>query len=167
MKRWTLRSVVKTDIFQRGVPWMLLMKRSQVRETDLNVKPGQKACVALAGLMALGLLVAPWAPGALAAIPVTFAAIVVLNGDFYRFLARRRGWAFALAAVPLHFVYYCCCGLSVVIAECLWRVPSLTRESRAAEAPRALRKDPAGGAPGPAPGASATRVRRPSRWTKT
>src|SRR4051812_13570821 len=51
MKRWTLRSMVRTDIFRRGVPWMLLMKRSRVAETDLNVRHGQKVCVVAAGPM--------------------------------------------------------------------------------------------------------------------
>ena len=43
MKRWTLREMVRTDIFRRGVPWMLLIKRTGTVETDLNVKAAQKA----------------------------------------------------------------------------------------------------------------------------
>ena len=31
-----------------------------------------------------------------------------------------RGLAFACAALPLHLIYYCCCGLSVVIAQYYW-----------------------------------------------
>ena len=27
MKRWTLPEMIRTDIFRRGVPWMLLIKR--------------------------------------------------------------------------------------------------------------------------------------------
>ena len=42
--------MVRTDIFSRGVPWMLLMKRTGTIETDLNVKADQKACVALTGI---------------------------------------------------------------------------------------------------------------------
>ena len=53
MKRWTLPEMIRTDIFRRGVPWMLLIKRYGTIETDLNVKLGQKACVALTGLAAL------------------------------------------------------------------------------------------------------------------
>jgi len=166
MKRWTLRNVIKTDIFQRGVPWMLLMKRSQVQETDLNVKQGQKLCVAAAGLLSLSLPAALFQPWALAAVPLAFAAIVALNHTFYRFLARRHGWGFAISAVPLHYVYYCCCGLSVVIAEFLWRFSGLNGSARGAEATEGLRRHPAEGTPIPPPAASAERARRPSRWTK-
>jgi len=95
MKRWTLFDMVRTDVFRRGVPWMLLMKRSGTVETDLNVQLGQKLSVAATG----GLLLAtaataltPWAgPAALGCA----AAVGLLNKDLYRYLARRRGAAFA------------------------------------------------------------------------
>src|SRR5262249_16282584 len=45
MKRWTLKEMIRTDIFRRGVPWMLLIKRTGTVETDLNVKSSQKVCV--------------------------------------------------------------------------------------------------------------------------
>ncbi len=64
MKRWTLAEMIRTDIFRRGVPWMLLIKRSGTIETDLNVKAGQKACVALTGLALLAGAIGaafPWA----------------------------------------------------------------------------------------------------------
>ncbi len=55
------------------------------------------------------------------------AAIVGLNRPFFAFLARRKGWRFACAAVPLHLVYYCCCGLSVVISAAHWHLGRLRR----------------------------------------
>ena len=60
LKRWTLPDMVRTDIFRRGVPWMLLMKRSKIAETDLNVSMSQRACVAATGLGLLGLVLAFW-----------------------------------------------------------------------------------------------------------
>ena len=120
LKCWTLRSVIKTDLFHRGIPWMLLMLRSKVVEKDLNVSPTQRLSVALAGLALLGMVVAVIVPAvglgiSLAAIGGIFAA----NRAFYHFLAERRGWRFALAAFPAHLVYFVCCGLSVVAAVSL------------------------------------------------
>ena len=62
LKRWTLGDVLRTDIFRRGVPWMLLIKRSRIAETDLNVGRSQKLSVAATGIGQ------PGAPG-LAALP--------------------------------------------------------------------------------------------------
>jgi len=121
-KRWTLPEMVRTDIFRRGVPWTLLIKRTGTIETDLNVKADQKASVALTGLTLLaGLLCAviPWAGIGLLIGP---AVIVALNLDFFAFLVRRKGAAFAVAALPLHLLYYSCCGFSVLIAQLYWHL---------------------------------------------
>lgn len=119
LKRWTFAGMVRTDILCRGVPWMLLIWRSGVREGDLNVGLGQRLSVAATGVLllsaALGLLWAPiwWAS------PASLAAIVGLNARFYRFLVSRRGIMFAAASVGLHAVYFACCGASVAIAAAI------------------------------------------------
>src|SRR5262249_45889349 len=80
---------------------------------------GLTLCAAACGLSAPW-----WAPGAVAAVSslAGLAAIVGLNRGFFAFLARRKGWRFAGAAIPLHLVYYVCCGLSVVIAMTYWQL---------------------------------------------
>jgi hypothetical protein len=168
MKRWTLPGVVRTDIFQRGVPWTLLMKRSRIAETDLNVRGEQKVCVVAAGLVTLAMLGAPWSPSLLAVTPAGLALIVALNADFYRFLARRRGWGFTVAAVPLHYVYFCCCGVSVLIALTLWHLALRHVEANdpadAGLRATTVRKDQGGETAAPRPRPS--QARRPSRWIK-
>lgn len=116
LKRWTLRSMIYTDIFQRGVPWMLLLLRSRTRETDLNVSPAQRASVLATGLACAAVSVAPIAPGALWITLPCLAFIAGLNLAFYQYLASRRGFSFAFAAFWLHLIYFFCCGISVVIA---------------------------------------------------
>jgi hypothetical protein len=137
MKRWTLPGVIRTDVFQRGVPWTLLMKRTRVTETDLNVRRGQKICVAAAGVATLAALGAAWFPVLLLVVLAALGSIVALNAGFYRFLARRKGWGFALAAIPLHYVYFCCCGVSVVFALALWHLA--LRYDETAPGPRSRR----------------------------
>jgi hypothetical protein len=159
-KRWTLSEMVRTDIFRRGVPWTLLIKRTGTIETDLNVKASQKACVALTGsILAAGVVAAviPWmAFGSLLGL----VAIVALNRSFFAFLFRRKGAAFAIGAIPLQLLYYTCCGLSVLIAQVYWHLQSRGREliPRGAQE----RTDP-GASPIPQP-AGARWVRRLSRW---
>jgi glycosyltransferase involved in cell wall biosynthesis len=170
MKRWTVASIVRTDIFQRGVPWTLLMKRSRIVETDLNVRLGQKVCVATAGVASLAAAGAVWEPWLLLVGAACFGLIIALNADFYRFLARRRGWGSAIACVPLHYLYFCCCGVSVLIAQALWHL--VLRRDRPVVAgresdtrPATVRKDqPLAPRPRPAPNQTQTQARRPSRW---
>src|SRR5262249_30306515 len=85
LKRWTLPEMIRTDILRRGVPWMLLIKRTGTVETDLNVKLNQKASVVLTGLTLLAgmaSLVTPWAT---VGAGVGLTAIVALNRPFFRF----------------------------------------------------------------------------------
>jgi glycosyltransferase involved in cell wall biosynthesis len=117
LKRWTLREVIATDLFRRGVPWMLLLLRSRTQERDLNVTGGQRLSVLAAGAaIALGVAGVLW-PGSLVASAAALGVIGWLNRSFYAFLARRRGFGFALASFGPHFCYFTCCGLSVVIAS--------------------------------------------------
>jgi len=139
LKRWTLAEMVRTDIFRRGVPWMLLIKRTGTVETDLNVRAGQKACVAFTGVIILGVLTAPFLPYASLASGVALIAVITLNRDFFLFLKRRKGFAFASSALALQILYYCCCGVSVLIALCLWHAQRL--ELRPARIPRHERID--------------------------
>jgi glycosyltransferase involved in cell wall biosynthesis len=120
LKRWTLASMVRTDVFQRGVPWMLLIKRLKIVETDLNVRFGQKLSVAAVGLAVLTGVLSFWLPALLGVAAGACAVVLALNARFYRFLASRRGWIFTVAAFPLHFLYFGCCIASVLIAEPLW-----------------------------------------------
>lgn len=130
LKRWTLRSMLRTDLLCRGIPWMLLMLRSRTSETDLNVSPSQRVSVALAGLTLAALAAAVVAPASLAVALGSLGGLIALNRDFYRFLVQRRGWGFTIRAIPLHFLYFVCCGVSVAAALAI--LPWLDRPVAAA-----------------------------------
>ena len=163
LKRWSLPEMVRTDIFRRGVPWMLLLKRSGTVETDLNVKPTQQICVAFTGLILLALVTLPWNSWAAVVAVLGSVVIVWLNRDFYRFLGRCRGPGFALAALPLHLVYFTCCGLSVLFALFQWHIVNRVTFEGSAGAARRKRVDQGAG---PVPQPLLARVaRRLARWT--
>jgi glycosyltransferase involved in cell wall biosynthesis len=162
-KRWTFMQILRTDVFQRGVPWMLLMLRSGVAESDLNVSRGQRASVTATGFGIAALSLSPWLPWLPSITLLTLLAQAVLNRHFYGFLARRRGWGFAVASFPLHYAYFCCCGISVAVALALhhfpWRrtaraVPSAHGRVDAAELTAV-------------PRLSTRKIRRPSPWKRT
>jgi hypothetical protein len=138
LKHWTLPSVLKTDVFQRGVPWMLLMMRSQVVETDLNVSKTQRLCVASTGLGLAALPLTPLHP--LASLPLLINLLILLksNFPFYRFLASRKGAAFAAASFPLHYLYFCSCGISVAIAAAI----KIAADQKAARSRRTQTNNP-------------------------
>lgn len=111
LKRWTLVSMLWTDLALRAVPWTRLMRETPAAGRDLNLTFAQRASVALVGGGLAALLAAPWWPALASAGLTALAAVVVLNRNFYGFLARRRGLGFALACIPLHLLYFTCSGL--------------------------------------------------------
>lgn len=118
LKRWTLRSMVRTDMFVRAVPWLLLMLRDRSMPADLNATLSHRLSVALVwSMIMLAVAVAFTGSSAAALLALAMAAtLLILNRDLYRFFARERGALFAACSVPLHWLYYAYCGLAVWIA---------------------------------------------------
>jgi glycosyltransferase involved in cell wall biosynthesis len=114
LKRWTLRNLLMTDIFDRGIPWTRLMLRSGALANTLNVKPAQRVSVALAYLIPPLVIAAFWWPLMSVVALALAVTLTVINLDFYRFFLRRSGWWFTLRVVPLHWLYFWYCGLSFV-----------------------------------------------------
>ena len=118
-KRWTLGSVIRTDLLDRGVPWtrLLVQQGSVMRVATLNLKRIEKAKTALVwAAIVLAILAWPmgdarWLFGAMSLLLVVIAGSV----DLYRSFVRARGLRFAIATVPLHMLYYVVNGLSVAL----------------------------------------------------
>lgn len=109
-KHWTLKSMLRTDFFQRGLPWSLLMMRSTRPSSDLNVDRTQKSAALAAAAAWLGLMATAVSPvagllGCLAAI----ALMVGLNRQFFKLLYRKGGLWLATAGVGLMNLYYLVC----------------------------------------------------------
>lgn len=114
LKRWTLWSLLKTDICNRGIPWVRLMLRAGVITNSLNTEPIQRFSVALAYLTVLSTLVAVWWPLAWIGVALLAGAVTSLHLDFYRYLVVRRGLWFTMRVIPLHWLYFGYCGGCVV-----------------------------------------------------
>jgi GT2 family glycosyltransferase len=55
LKRWTLRGIIRSDVFDRGIPWTLLILRHRSLPNDLNVTLAQRASALLLALILLHL----------------------------------------------------------------------------------------------------------------
>lgn len=129
LKQWSLWNVVRTDVKDRGVPWMrLLLQEGKLgKRTSLNLKVIEKVNTAMVGLALLGVPLAALLRDArwlgLVAAGVLFVGVA--NLPFYRFLARSGGIGFAVAAVPIHLLYYV---LNGICASAGWVLHHLVGE---------------------------------------
>lgn len=122
LKRWSLRSVIWTDITRRAIPWSRLILETRRAPDDLNLKRGQRLSGGLVGLACVLLPLTALRPELLAGAAAALAGVVVLNRDLFAFLARERGVRFAAACVPLHLLYYLYSGLSYLGVWIDWRL---------------------------------------------
>jgi len=114
LKRWTAWSLLKTDIFDRGIPWTRLMLRARTIANTLNVKPIQRVSVILTCIAWLALVVSFWWAKALLALLPLLIVVMLLNLDFYRFFLKRAGFWFTVRVVPLHWLYFSYCAFCFV-----------------------------------------------------
>jgi len=120
LKRWTLLRMLKTDLRERAVPWMLLLleRKELASNGPLNLRVTEKVLTALAGLVVLALPLAlilgdvRWLYVAIAAC----AAIMIANAPLFLWFARIRSPLFALAVIPLRLLFYFTSGFGAVWA---------------------------------------------------
>jgi len=120
-KRWTIRTMLRTDFFQRGLPWSLLMLRSTRQTNDLNVDKIQKIAALAAAALWIGLFLIAFHPIAGIALALTSKLIMLcLNLSFFRLLKKQGGFKLALTSLGLMNLYYLVCLTSYATAITVW-----------------------------------------------
>lgn len=114
LKRWTVRSMIASDVLDRGIPWTQLIVRAGRIHNDLNIKSAYRISVALAYALLALLALSVVNAAALIAVPPVLASLYVLNRRFYAFFVKTQGLTFALRLIPLHYLYHLYNGVSFV-----------------------------------------------------
>jgi glycosyltransferase involved in cell wall biosynthesis len=118
-KAWSFLRMLRTDVFDRAIPWTRLILRERRMPNDLNLRRGQRFTAVLALLMLALLPTLLLAHGFLVLFAVVAAAYVVRNWRFYSFLAHSQGLWFAVRSMPAHWLYfiYSCLGFALGVAS--------------------------------------------------
>jgi hypothetical protein len=101
LKAWTLTGMARTDLLDRGVPWVELALRTGSFPPTLNLGRRHRLSAAAAVALAAGLVTRRPRLSASAA-----TVLLAANLDFYALLARRLGPAGATAGVALHVLHH-------------------------------------------------------------
>jgi glycosyltransferase involved in cell wall biosynthesis len=122
LKRWTLAAMVRTDIRDRGIPWMrLLLERRNRTAAVLNTGRAEQLKVVLAAGGAALLLASVLLRDSGLAIAALALVLVLVASNLrtYAWFARQRGWGFAILVIPLNLLYYA--GNAVAAAIGVWQ----------------------------------------------
>ncbi len=112
LKRWGAISLLKSDFFDRALPWTELILSRRWFIDDLNLKSSNRFSVVLTYVLLMSLLVALWWPPALMASAAAGGLLLMLNLPLYSFFLRERGLWFALRTIPCHWSYFAYSGLA-------------------------------------------------------
>jgi hypothetical protein len=124
LKRWTFTSVIRSDIFDRAVPWTGLILTCGRLPSDLNtaMRSRMSAVAAWALVLALPLSLLTWVMLPVAAL--SLVGLGALNMRLYRLFFGRGGIRFGITAVAMHVLYllYSSAVFAVmVMARCVLR----------------------------------------------
>ena len=115
LKRWNIRSLLKSDFFDRALPWTELILRDRGFLNDLNLRVSSRLSV----MLAYGFLAASiggyWWPWSFAAAGASALLLIIINMPMYRFFLRKRGFCFMIGTIPWHWFYYFYSGLAFAI----------------------------------------------------
>jgi GT2 family glycosyltransferase len=100
LKRWTLASMIETDLFRRGVPWLRMILEGRADSSALNLSSRNRI-----GTGASVLLVAALARRRFRLAALALAVLPIVDRDFYALLLRRGGSRMLAAGVPLHILH--------------------------------------------------------------
>jgi GT2 family glycosyltransferase len=122
LKRWTVASLLLSDVVRRAVPWSELILRERRLENDLNLRVGQRVAVALTWLVLALLAGAPWVASFLPAAAVTAFLLLLLDLPLWRYLWRERGTWFVARSLPWQWLSYAYSGgaFAWVCARHVW-----------------------------------------------
>ena len=110
LKRWTVATMVHTDLVRRGVPWVRLLAAERSSSTALNLAWRHRLS-ALSALLAVGAAAARRFRPAVAGV----AALLALNARLYRLFAQRQGAARLPLGVGLHLLHHLVGAASVAV----------------------------------------------------
>ena len=160
LKRWTLRGVIRTDLWDRGIPWArLLMHRGAMLSTGtLNLRWSEKLNTILVWA---AVFLALSAPIVRSLVPLGLAAgciaiVLLMNIPLWSFFTRVRGPVFAVLVMPAHLMYYLLNGISFGVGVFLQHLigPPIPDPTMSAYAEVGVKRWP------PVPSKN-----RPSSWT--
>ena len=120
LKKWTVRSMVASDVLDRGIPWTQLIVRAGRVQNDLNIRSAYRISVVLAyallAVLALSVASIAW----MLAAPPILGLLYALNQRFYLFFIRTKGVLFTLQLMPLHYLYHLYNGISFTAGTCIY-----------------------------------------------
>jgi GT2 family glycosyltransferase len=115
-KRYTLASLINSDLFQRAIPWTRIMLERSVYRNDLNTSSNNVTSVVVVFLMLVAVLIPLGGFRGFFAVELLLLFILVLlNRPFLAYVHKLRGIGFAVRTVGMIWLQYAYSGFGLLL----------------------------------------------------
>ncbi len=118
LKHYSFFSLLTSDLFDRAIPWTILILSEKQSTNDLNLKGEHKLSAVIILLVLVSISITTQSMWFLIAVPFLLGIFFFMNRKFYTFFLKKKGIIFTLEVVPLHFLYYLYSTLGFFIGSC-------------------------------------------------
>lgn len=118
LKRWAAFSMLQTDLFRRALPWTQLILRTGQLQDDLNTDRASriKVMFAFSSILMIGLGLATGQVAVGGSIGLLFLlALLTADRRLLSFFRAKRGYRFALQAIPWLLTFYIYSGIGFLM----------------------------------------------------
>lgn len=112
LKHWTSLALLRSDFFNRALPWTALSWQKRFLLNDLNLKLSSRLSVFVFYLLILLCASAILYPACLGAAGLTAGILFQMNRPLYALFKKKHGWWFMLKSVLWHWFYFFYCGVA-------------------------------------------------------
>jgi len=127
LKKWTLASMVATDVRRRAIPWTLLWMERRHLHSDLNFTYAQRFGALVAVAMVLAIIVSLVNPYGWLITAVLLIVAYRINRDLFRLLMAKGGLRLAISGFFLQQLYYLYSLFGLAAGSAIHFVRSLSR----------------------------------------
>jgi GT2 family glycosyltransferase len=106
LKRWTIPSLIVTDVMRRAIPWTILWLERRRTQNDLNFSSGQRVAALVSVAMVVAMMLAFAHPALWLVVAALAALAVAINRRLFVLLWTRGGIRLALPGFFLQQLYY-------------------------------------------------------------
>ncbi|MFY0594225.1 glycosyltransferase family 2 protein [Roseivirga sp.] len=119
LKKWTVGSMLHTDIFLRARPWTLLLyQRKKLASNDLNLNIEDRLATFLLLLGLTNLVLTPfWSEAAILVI-TSLVGLILLKRKIYHFFASQFNFTRLPFVLMFHWLYLACAFTGFVLGTC-------------------------------------------------
>jgi GT2 family glycosyltransferase len=129
LKKWNFKSLLRTDILNRAIPWTKLILESSEMVGDLNLKLSQKISTALLGICLAILPLSFFRPELIYLNLILLFVILSINYKLFTFFLKLKGLYFTLAVFAMQLLYYFYSGASYVSYWLLYKIRYQVKKS--------------------------------------